>query len=69
LNKDFDTSICIGPTAAAALDAGGVDRLATVTLRGHSTEIDVFTVAAWRAENKPSAAARTASEPRAVPGS
>ncbi len=69
LNKDFNTSICIGPTAAAALDAGEVDRLATVTLRGHSAEIDVFTVAAWRAENKPSAAARTASEPRAVPGS
>ena len=69
LNKDFDTSICIGPMAAAALDAGEVDRLATVTLRGHSAEIDVFTVAASHAEKNPLAAARTAGEPRTVPES
>jgi adenylate cyclase len=69
MNKELNTSICIGPTAAAALDASEIDRLATVKLRGHSAAIDVFTVAAWRAENKPSAAARTSSEPRAVKGS
>jgi adenylate cyclase len=69
LNKDFNTSICIGPAAAAALDAGEVDRLATVTLRGHSAEIDVFTVAASHAERNPPATARTAGVPRAVQGS
>jgi adenylate cyclase len=58
LNKDFNTSICIGPAAAAALDAGEVDRLATVTLRGHNAEIDVFTVAASHAERNPPATAR-----------
>jgi adenylate cyclase len=63
LNKEFDTSICIGPQAAAALDADTVERLATVTLRGSSTEIDVFTVAGWRAQNKPSRAQPKPSEP------
>jgi adenylate cyclase len=69
LNKDFNTSICVGPAAAAALDAGEVDRLATVTLRGHRAEIDVFTVAASHAERNPPATARTAGVPRAVQGS
>jgi adenylate cyclase len=53
LNKELNTSICIGPSAAAALDAAAIDRLATVKLRGHSAEIDVFTVAARREEHEP----------------
>jgi adenylate cyclase len=69
LNKELNTSICIGPTAAAALDAGETHRVATLKLRGHSAEIDVFTVAARRAENEPSTAAQTSSAPRAVEGS
>jgi adenylate cyclase len=69
LNKELDTSICIGPAAAAALDAGEIERVATVKLRGHSAEIDVFTVAARRGENRPAEAAQASSEPRAVGGS
>jgi len=45
LNKDFNTSICIGPSAAAALGAERIERLDAVKLRGSSTEIEVFTVA------------------------
>jgi adenylate cyclase len=45
LNKDFNTSICIGPSAAAVLGAERVERLAAVQLRGTSAEIEVFTVA------------------------
>ena len=45
LNKDFNTSICIGPSAAAVLGAERAERLAAVQLRGTSAEIEVFTVA------------------------
>jgi adenylate cyclase len=62
LNKEFNTSICIGPTAAAALDAGSIEHLAAVKLRGSGTEIDVFTVAGWRAQNGPSPAPLQPSE-------
>jgi adenylate cyclase len=44
LNKEFDTSICIGPSAAAALPPDTVRRIAAVRLRGTSADIDVFTV-------------------------
>jgi adenylate cyclase len=45
LNKELNTSICIGPTAAAALDARSVEHLGVVKLRGSDAEIDVFTIA------------------------
>jgi adenylate cyclase len=60
LNKEFKTAICIGPNAAAALDATSIERLGVVKLRGSDTEINVFTVAGWRAEN---AAPMDANEP------
>jgi adenylate cyclase len=63
LNKEFNTSICIGPNAAAALDANSVERLGVVQLRGSDTEIDVFTIAGWRAGNTPSSAPTDGSQP------
>jgi adenylate cyclase len=51
LNKEFDTSICIGPQAAGALGADSVEHLGVVKLRGSDTEIDVFTIAGWRAQS------------------
>jgi adenylate cyclase len=44
LNKEFDTAICIGPSAAAACDGDTLRRIAAVRLRGSSADIDVFTV-------------------------
>jgi adenylate cyclase len=49
LNKEFNTSICIGPGAAAAVGSGAIQHLAALRLRGSSVDIDVFTVAGWRA--------------------
>ncbi len=43
INKDFNTSICIGPTAAKMLDQQEIERLGTVKIRGRDAEIDVFT--------------------------
>ena len=63
LNKEFNTSICIGPNAAAALDAGSVERLVVVKLRGSDTEIDVFTTAGWGACNAPSPAPPNSNKP------
>jgi adenylate cyclase len=45
LNKELGTSICIGPGTAARIDPALLRRIATVTLRGHSQPIDVFTPA------------------------
>jgi adenylate cyclase len=42
-NKDLGSSICIGPGTAARLDAGTVRELGTLTLRGQSGEIKVYT--------------------------
>jgi adenylate cyclase len=45
LNKELGSSICIGPGTAARIDPASLRRIATVTLRGHSRPIDVFTPA------------------------
>jgi adenylate cyclase len=63
LNKEFNTSICIGPNAAAALDANSVEHLGVVKLRGTDTEIDVFTIAGWRRENAASPTSTHGSAP------
>jgi adenylate cyclase len=44
LNKEFDTAICIGPSAAAACEGDTLRRIAAVRLRGTSADVDVFTV-------------------------
>jgi adenylate cyclase len=64
LNKEFNTAICIGPNAAAALDANSVEHLGVVKLRGTDSEIDVFTIAGWRSENAASPASTNGSAPR-----
>jgi adenylate cyclase len=45
LNKEFDTAICIGPSAAAACDGDKLRRIAAVRLRGSGADVEVFTVA------------------------
>jgi adenylate cyclase len=45
VNKEFKTSICIGPTAASTLGPREVERLGAIEVRGRSTEMEVFTVA------------------------
>ena len=42
-NKDLGSTICIGPGAAARLDPATVRQIATLTLRGQSGEICVYT--------------------------
>ncbi|MBV9248458.1 MAG: adenylate/guanylate cyclase domain-containing protein [Acetobacteraceae bacterium] len=44
-NKEFGSSICIGPGAAGRLNPGALRRLGTLTLRGHNRPVDVFTPA------------------------
>ena len=44
LNKEFNTSICIGPSAAAMLHSGTIQHIAAVRLRGTSADVDIFTV-------------------------
>jgi adenylate cyclase len=63
LNKELNTSICIGPNAAAALDADDVEHVGVVKLRGSDTEIEVFTIAGWRAGNALSSASTDGSQP------
>jgi adenylate cyclase len=55
INKDFKTSICIGPAAAAKLGAHEIELLGTTKVRGLSAELDVFTVAERRVEKERSA--------------
>ena len=43
-NKDLGSSICIGPGTAARLDPGTIRQLGTLTLRGQSGEIKVYTL-------------------------
>lgn len=42
-NKELGTSICIGPAAAARLDPAGLREVGTLTLRGQSQPVRVFT--------------------------
>ena len=44
-NKELDTSICIGPGAAARLEPASLREVGTMTLRGQSRAIRVFTPA------------------------
>jgi adenylate cyclase len=48
LNKEFETSICIGPTAASMMPGTEIERLGTIQVRGRSATIEVFTVARGR---------------------
>jgi adenylate cyclase len=58
MNKELKTSICIGATAAAMLDANEIEKLGTMKVRGRSIEMDVFTVAGWGAEKVSASAAQ-----------
>jgi adenylate cyclase len=42
-NKELGSSICIGPGAAARLDPATLRLIGTLTLRGQSSEIRVYT--------------------------
>jgi adenylate cyclase len=55
-NKDLDTSICIGPNAAARLDQRLLRSLGALALRGLSEPIAVYTVADWQPPSAPPAA-------------
>jgi len=48
MNKEFRTSICIGPTAASMLAQNEIERLGEIQVRGRRGTIEVFTVAAGR---------------------
>ena len=58
MNKDLKTSICIGATAAAMLNASEIEKLGTMAVRGRSAPVDVFTVAGWGPEKAPATAAQ-----------
>ena len=45
-NKELGSSICIGPGTAARLDAAEIHEIGTLTLRGQSEPVRVFTLAA-----------------------
>jgi adenylate cyclase len=65
-NKEFGSSICIGPGTATRLDPSLLRPLGTLLPRGQSREIIVYTPAALaslRAETNPSATARTDASP------
>ena len=51
-NKELGLSICIGPGAAARLDAAALHEIGTLTLRGQSQPLRVFTPAALAAGAK-----------------
>jgi adenylate cyclase len=55
INKEFKTSICIGPTAASMLARNEIERLGTIQIRGRRTTIEIFTVARRRLEQELSA--------------
>jgi adenylate cyclase len=42
-NKDLGSAICIGPGTAARLDAATLRHIGTITPRGQSGRIDVYT--------------------------
>ncbi len=56
MNKELKTSICIGATAAARLDANEIEKLGTMPVRGRSAPVDVFTVAGWGPRKAPAKA-------------
>ena len=56
MNKELKTSICIGATAAARLDANEIEKLGTMPVRGRSAPVDVFTVAGWGPQTAPAKA-------------
>jgi adenylate cyclase len=56
MNKELKTSICIGATAAAMLDANEIEKLGTMPVRGRSAPVDVFTVAGWGPQTAPAKA-------------
>ena len=45
VNKEFGTSICIGPTAASMMALNEIERLGTIQVRGRSATLEVFTLA------------------------
>jgi adenylate cyclase len=45
VNKEFGTSICIGPTAASMMALNEIGRLGTIQVRGRSATLEVFTLA------------------------
>ena len=45
-NKELGSSICIGPGTASRLDPATLRQIGTLTLRGQSSPVDVFTPAA-----------------------
>jgi adenylate cyclase len=54
-NKDFGSSICIGPGTAARLDPATLLQIGTLTLDGQNQPINVFTpTACWETEGKQS---------------
>jgi adenylate cyclase len=42
-NKEFGSSICVGPGTAARLDPASLREIGTLTLRGQSRPVRVFT--------------------------
>ena len=55
INKEFKTSICIGPVAASMLSPHEIRRLGDTEVRGRSGKIEVFTVAERGVEKRSSA--------------
>jgi adenylate cyclase len=51
-NKDLGSSICIGPGAAARLDPATLRQIGTLTLRGQSQEISVYTPVSLTVEER-----------------
>lgn len=56
INKEFKTSICIGPVAASSLRRDEIERLGTIKIRGRNVKMEVFTVA--RPQHRPDQAAQ-----------
>ena len=56
INKEFKTSICIGPVAASSLRRDEIERLGTIKIRGRNAKMEVFTVA--RPQHRPDQAAQ-----------
>ena len=52
INKEFGTSICIGPIAASMLAPHEIERLGAVEVRGLSGKMEVFTVAKPRVQKE-----------------
>jgi len=57
INKEFGTSICIGPIAASMLGPAEIERLGSIQVRGRAAAIEVFTVARRAAAERERSAA------------